>query len=242
MAQTVRRRVVRASALVAIAVAMPVLVGCGGGGGGKGKDGHRKILVTAFRPFDGREANVTEDVANSLNETKVNGVTIRTVVMPVEWGLPEMRIKRAVDRIREEGQTLIAILGLGECEGEKIEIEKRARNKRDATLKDDGRDGRKTPAERGLGEDITPGGPASRDSPLAKKLKDSLGDAAIESDDAGQYLCEESFYVALGLADSGFAHLPKYPRSNDNKEHPDNAAHLRRMQDAVKKMLEALAK
>lgn len=232
----------RAVALLAVAaMALPVLVGCGGGGD-KGKDAHRKILVTAFRPFDGREANVTEDVANSLNETKVNGVTIRTVVMPVEWGLPEMRIKRAIDRIREEGQTLVAILGLGECDGVKIKIEKRARNRRDASLKDDGRDGRKTPAERGLGEDVMPGGPASRDSPLTKKLKDSLGDDAVESDDAGQYLCEESFYVALGLADSGFAHLPKYPRSDDNREHPENAAHLRRMQDAVKKMLEALAK
>ena len=202
----------------------------------------KTILLTGFRPFVGRTANVSGDIARALDGLTLDGVNVCGVVMAVEWGVPAEILRRQIDEIERQGRIPLAILSLGEGGGDRVKIETRARNRRTPGQKDEA--GR-TPGQVGL--DIFPGGPDEYASPLAPVLLKSLEDAGvpcIASQNAGQFLCEETLYTALHLTErrvAGFLHLPPYPHKDRDQSDPDNRAHLETMEQAVKVALKGLA-
>ncbi len=195
------------------------------------------ILLTGFQPFVGRKANVSGDIARALDGLTLDGVTVCAIVMAVEWGVPAEVLKSQIAKM----EAPVAILSLGEGGGDRVKIETRARNRRTPGRKDEA--GR-TPGQIGL--EIVPGGPDESASPLAPVLLNALETSAIPcvaSQNAGQFLCEETLYTALHLTEqriAGFLHLPPYPHKDRDPSDPDNQAHLNQMTHAVKTALKGL--
>ncbi len=215
-------------------------------GGGKGM--HRTILVIGFDPFAGRRANAAGDIADAFDGQEFNGVEIRSVLIPVEWGKPETMIKGAIAEIQKEGQQLIAILGLGECRGRSIQVEEKAHNQRAKGRADEA--GNRAGAE--VGTEVIIGGPLEYSSPIARDVEQALQDARIKfekSEDAGRFLCEEAFYVGMHLTSRqakvagpvGFVHIPQYPTADQDKSNHDNRKYLRRTKKSVQRILERLS-
>ncbi len=213
------------------------------------KGAHRTILVIGFSPFAGRRANAAGDVADAFDGQEFNGVEIRSVSVPVEWGKPEMIIKGAIEEIQKEGQQLIAILGLGEYGGRRIRVEEKAHNQRAKGRADEASN--RPGAE--VGTEVVIGGPLEYSSPIARDVKQALQDARIrfeESEAAGRFLCEEAFYVGMHLTSRqakvagpvGFVHIPRYPTGDQDKSDHDNRKHLRKTKKSVQKILERLSK
>jgi pyrrolidone-carboxylate peptidase len=210
---------------------------------------NRTILVVGFNPFAGRKANAAGDIADAFDGQEFNDVEIRSVLLPVEWGKPEAVIKRAIEEIQEEGQQLVAILGLGECRGRRIRVEEKAHNQRAEGRADEANN---KPGA-GVGTEIIIGGPLKYSSPLARDVGRALQDAGVEfekSEDAGRFLCEEAFYAGVHLTSRrakvagpvGFVHVPPYPVRDQDKSNYDNKEYLRRTKKSVQKILERLSK
>lgn len=212
---------------------------------------HQTLLLVAFRPFVGREANVGEDIVNLLDGEIItaegNQLMIRSVVMPVQWGLPEPRIKRAIKTIQRDGQTVVGILILGERDGARVRVDRGTKNQRGMNLIDFGHGGSKTPGQRHLDEKIVEGDPLSSPytSTLFSTIRDGLTRTGIAfeiGDDAGRYVCGEALYVSGELSPAaGILHFPGYPVMLDNKEQPENAAHLKKMKEVVVTVIEEIA-
>jgi len=209
----------------------------------------RTILVIGFNPFAGRKANAAGDIVDAFDGQEFNGVEVRSVVIPVEWGTPETTIKGVIEEIQKEGQRLMAILGLGECSGRRIRVEEKAHNQRAKGRADEA--GNRPGAE--VGTEVITGGPLEYSSPLAQDVKQALRDARIDfekSEDAGTFLCEEAFYAGMHLTSRqakvagpvGFVHIPRYPVADQDKSNHDNRMHLRRTKRSVQKILERLSK
>ena len=200
------------------------------------------ILLTGFRPFRGRKANVSGDIARALDGLEFNGVAIRALVIDVAWGAPEKAIARKLSEVRRQGQELLTLLSLGEGGGDRIKVEERARNQRAPGRKDEA--GR-TPEE--AGAEIVPGGPDERFSRLAGDLRnimEAAGISCVPSQSAGQFLCEETLYTGLRLVSpqrAGFLHIPPYPKGDQDASDPDNRAHLKNLESAVREALKGLA-
>jgi|GEM_PF-935490 len=214
----------------------------------RAKGAHRTILVIGFDPFAGRKANAAGDIADAFDGQEFNGVEIRSVLIPVEWGKPETTIRGAIEEIQEEGRQLVAILGLGECRGRGIRVEEKAHNQR----KEVADEANNRPGAE-VGTQVIIGGPPEYSSPIARDVRQALKDARIEferSEDAGRFLCEEAFYAGMHLTSKqakvagpvGFVHIPRYPTAYQDKSNHDNRKHLRRTKKSVQKVLERLSK
>lgn len=216
---------------------------------GGGKRTRKTILLIGFKPFAGRKANPAGDIADAFDGQDFNGVGIRSVLVPVEWGKPETMIKGAIEETQKEGQQLIAILGLGEYRGRRIQVEEKAHNQRATGRADEANN------EPGadVGTEVIIGGPPEYSSPIVRDVEQALQDAKIKfdrSEDAGRYLCEEAFYVGMHLTSKRakvagpvvFVHIPRYPAGDQDKSYDNNRKHLRRTKKPVQKILESLSK
>jgi pyroglutamyl-peptidase len=163
------------------------------------------LLVTAFGPFNGRSENAS---SLALVELKKLFPEIRTRILPVDAVVAPARLKQALRLIRPDG-----LIMLGEAAGsQKIRLETTAWNELDFKIPDiAGRQFSSRP--------IRPGSVTSRKStlPLEKMhaALDEAGHAVSYSEDAGRYLCNQLFYVALEYLEcrsipipAGFIHLP----------------------------------
>lgn len=201
------------------------------------------LLLTGFKPFVGRKANVSGDVARALDGLEIGGIKVQAMVLAVEWGVPQKVIAHKLSEIRDQGQKLLALLSLGEGGGDRIKVEERARNRRASGKKDEA--GR-TPEE--AGAEVFPGGPDEYASRLSEDLRQTLREAGVPSapsQSAGQFLCEEAFYTGLRLTSpeqAGFLHLPPYPRGDQDASDPDNQAHREGLERAVREVLRGLVK
>jgi pyroglutamyl-peptidase len=156
------------------------------------------VLITAFKPFAGRGVNGSATLAYALERQGVPGHRLAVQIIPVIWGEPERVLPETVQRLRP-----VLVLGLGEGHPGRIAFERFARNRANGP---DER-GKPPPSHRILAMGL-------------EKRRSTLGfDAAwftglahpmTTSDDAGDYLCNNLFYVALGLdaARTGFVHVP----------------------------------
>ncbi len=152
------------------------------------------ILLTGFRPFDGRGINGAETIARYLHGRKINGHRVESRLINVVWN----DVTRFCERSLPTTQAKF-VLSLGEADRPWPTFEAVARPHAD------GADvaGRAAPA--------CPN-PDTRDSRLHFETEwfDDLAHAPRLSDDAGAYLCNWMLYHGLihAAVPMGFLHLP----------------------------------
>jgi len=146
-----------------------------------------KILLTAFKPFNGRKWNVTEEV---LPFVDILGASIRRLVLPVSYKRCFVSVRKALKEFNPD-----IIISFGEaCYDKDIVVERRAHNSLHSRLSD----------EDGVyknGERISLKGPeylySSFDinSLYFTSVTDSL--PVSFSNDCGGFICNEVYYQDL---------------------------------------------
>jgi pyroglutamyl-peptidase len=180
----------------------------------------KRILITAFEPFDGRTKNASAEAAAALikEETPAN-IEIVICLLPVETGTASKLIQIAMDEHQPD-----YVISLGEAKRDAICIEMTAYNERSFTI----------PDNTGLllkSSPVLKDGPASYSATLPVEAMlygiEQAGIAARLSYDAGRYLCNEVMYSALHAAQErdrlvsvGFIHVPHLPEAAADTAYP----------------------
>ena len=145
----------------------------------------KKILITAFEPFGGKDRNASAEVLGML-PAEIAGYSVQKKLLPVIFG-------KAAEQILRE--TADAVFMLGEAGGRQaVTPEIRAVNRRDARIPDN-------EDNRPAGEPIVPGGPevCYTHVPVRRisaRLREE-GFPAEVSEDAGTFVCNDTFYTAV---------------------------------------------
>ncbi len=201
------------------------------------------ILLTGHEPFGGLTKNTSWEVASRLEGETIAGLEVVAVRLPVVWEECGRQVREAIRRHRPRMvlATGVAWVGL-------VQVETTARNERRKYK--DNRD------ELPRAKVIEPGGPERIATRLPverimKRLK-ALGLPAATSDDAGGYLCNETFYSLLRETarlegetgrpvPAGFIHVPR--TGPDRARKPSEAEQKARavtVDDLVKGMRAAI--
>lgn len=168
----------------------------------------RRILLTGFEPFDGREHNASWIAASALAQLHCPGMELRAALIPVCWGAP----RRVLDPIIAAWHPDI-IIGMGEGEPGVFRLESVAYNTRCERADNDG----SFPE----GRVIDPDGPncrnASADCSTLCNVLAARGIPVRISTDAGAFLCEELLYTLESLHTTQdtldivlFVHVPPF--------------------------------
>ena len=166
-----------------------------------------RILVTAFGAFPGAPVNPTMRIAAALRKRRryfrLRGIEIETLVLPVVEGTRE-RLQDAVRRLKPD---VILHLGLA-GRRRTITVETRALNRLTLLHVDAGK-------RRAGAITVEKGAPPvrrARYAPvrLARTMSQARAPARL-SIDAGDYLCNQTLYLSLGLHQGlcGFIHVPR---------------------------------
>lgn len=172
-----------------------------------------RVLLTAFEPFDGREANASQQVADSLIARGVPGAELRSVVLPVSFRSAPERLAEALDDGPE------VVVALGEAAGStKLRFERVAINLIDARIPDN--DGAQP-----IDAPVRVGGDGALFSSLPVKAMcrgaRAAGMPSQVSHSAGTFVCNALFYRLMhAVADrpevrAGFVHVPLAAPSPD---------------------------
>lgn len=170
-----------------------------------------RLLLTGFGPFPGMPANPTEAIVRGIAARGLSApmpVRLTARVLPTEWGaLPTL--EALVRAVRAD---VVLLTGVASGAG-LARLERTARNRTGASLPDAA--GRPPGATRLAplpGRIVTPLGPHL---PALNRSLARAGVAARVSDDAGAYLCNAGYFVALAAAartpgppDVLFLHIP----------------------------------
>jgi pyroglutamyl-peptidase len=169
------------------------------------------LTVTAFDAFGGLGRNSTEVVVGELGRTWADTVdcTLETVVLPTCYALAEARLRALLRRARVPDVLLMTGMDSGR---RGIQVERLARNLNACPTPDN-------TGEIRAGGAIQPHGPGMYRSTIDPcALAGALAGAGLPvsmSDDAGGFVCNHAFYVALAEIDRrelptrcGFLHLP----------------------------------
>ena len=171
----------------------------------------KHVLITGYEPFGGEKVNPSELVARSLEGRLIAGRPLAVRVLPVETRNVGERLSRAIAETTPD-----IIICMGQAGGRtSIALERVAVNVLDFTQPDNVGVMRKN-------DTIVRGGPDARLSPLP--FGDIItawtenGIPGYISNTAGTYICNQTLYEALGLAEqatppivAGFVHLPYLP-------------------------------
>ena len=168
-----------------------------------------KVLVTGFEPFGGSEVNSSWETAVRVGQLAPKDVCMETLLLPVSFMRAGKKIREA---LREKRPDVLVMLGQ-RGKGESIDIERIAINMMDASNPDNDD---YHPQE----QTIVDWGEAAYFSNLpVKTLRDALlhrGIPARESNSAGLYVCNSTYYNALNeIYEQGlsikvvFVHLPR---------------------------------
>ena len=171
------------------------------------------ILITAFEPFGGKARNASAEVLRLLPE-EIAGCRVRKLVLPVVFG-------RAAELVLQ--QEADAVFMLGEAGGRTaVTPEIRAANLRDARIPDNA-------GAQPRNEKILEDGPDHCYTRIpVRRITAQLrreGYAAEVSEDAGTFVCNETFYLvgtALRVL-AEFIHCP-----GDEGRAPEFAETVRR--------------
>lgn len=158
------------------------------------------LLLTGFTPFDGRDVNGSWIAASSYEAAE-------HLEIPVVWGEPMPRLEAAIKLLQPE-----IIISLGEGREGWFDIETLARNERKHRTD--------TFNQHPAGVILTNGPPSMQATINASALHTRLFNQQIPiriSNDAGQYLCEETLYCLEQLKIESdclqtvvFVHLPPF--------------------------------
>jgi pyroglutamyl-peptidase len=169
------------------------------------------LLLTGFQPYGGRSINPTSELVRILDGAKIDGHTIRGVLLPVSLATARIALSNAV---QEYAPAVIISTGLWPGEP-LIRIERTAVNRAAFEIADN--DG-----NRPLNEPLEAAGPDARFATLPTDAivagLRSNGIPARASDTAGTFLCNAMMFHALGVCRNatrvplcGFIHVPYLP-------------------------------
>lgn len=162
------------------------------------------VLITAFHPFAQRQKNGSATVAEALPRA-VRDMQVHSEIMAVKWTGPDTLVPAWVAHWRPR-----LLLGLGEGAAGSVRVEHLARNQAE------GLDVANQPPPFAW---LQADGPRTRRSTLEFDPKWELSReiAIAGSDDAGSFLCNALFYVALAqpVERIGFIHLPPQGSEED---------------------------
>lgn len=168
-----------------------------------------RILLTGFRPFGPHAANPSEQVVERIAARPPDGVSVESLVLPVEYRTAFAPVRAALDAGRID-----AVLHLGLAANRPdLQVERFALNWRGGPQADES-------GERLDGEPVDPAGPAARIATvpvegLAAAIR-AAGLPCTASSHAGTFLCNQVLYQTLAHADrraarvrAAFVHLPE---------------------------------
>lgn len=155
----------------------------------------RTILITAFRPFDGRTINGAQTIAQSLQGESISGLDVQVCLLRVCWRSVEVFANQTLAAVQHP-----LVLALGEADRTQVCVETRAHGVCE-------------------GEDVLGQPPPRSDADLpsvASRLDfstDWFADhrvSVVSSSNAGNYLCNRLLYLGLQHYSGrfGFVHLP----------------------------------
>jgi pyroglutamyl-peptidase len=194
-------------ALAALAGATGLSRDAAGQGGAEDADKLPVILLTGFEPFgEGRPPNPSWEGIKELDGREWRGYRLACRELRVEWGAPLEQLSAWIDELHPS-----AVFSLGQGSPDGFALETHARNERGQL-----RDNRSKLPDAAV---IAADGPKEyRSSIDAKNLADALttqGFTIGVSENAGQYLCEETLYTLELLksrkriaGDVLFCHVP----------------------------------
>ncbi|AWN36163.1 peptidase C15 [Methylobacterium radiodurans] len=165
------------------------------------------ILVTAFGPFPGMPANPSAALAGAVGQRlrREPGGPARVLVLRTAYSA----IPGALLPALAERPAAVLMLGVA-SRARRIRVEIRARNRASRLYPDSS--GRA--ASRLV---LDPEGPAARSGTAAAQALAALRRRGIDarlSNDAGRYLCNASYFAALGTGlPVLFVHIPPVPRT-----------------------------
>tara|TARA_B100001094_G_scaffold326969_1_gene384143 strand:+ start:3135 stop:4058 length:924 start_codon:yes stop_codon:yes gene_type:complete len=159
-----------------------------------------RVLVTGFGAFGSHKSNVSEDIARLLDSEVVRNHRIESLILSVD----ESGSKEVSELIANQNYAAIMHMGLAE-KSQRPRIEMRAKDILDFRMPDNsGRIIKNLPIS-GEGELFSTILPEDWDI-------ENMIDSPIISHDAGEYICNETFYRTLSVIDEKtpcfFLHLP----------------------------------
>ena len=170
--------------------------------------GEIRILAAGFGSFPGARFNPAEAIVDRLSRSARSmrsrlGVNLASAVLPVVWDGAQERVRDLIVRNRPDVVLLVGLAGR-RCA---LSVETRARNKMSPLKPDAGK-------RMAAGSQIEAGARPFRSArlPIAAVVAalSRAGVRAQASIEAGDYLCNQTFYLALGRQTRwvGFVHLP----------------------------------
>lgn len=186
-----------------------------------------RLLLTGFGPFPSAPLNPSAQIVQALAVHPPDGLSLVTHILPVIWRDAQIRIAALIRETRPD-----AILHLGLATKRiSIGVETRARNAC-SRLHPDAEDTCR------ISGTIDPRGSGIRHARLdcasiVATLRKHRLDAEL-SDDAGDYICNETLYLSLGsdVPRVGFIHVPM----------PDVRMSLQAMTDGLADVLRLIAR
>ena len=156
-----------------------------------------RILVTAFEPFGGNDANISQKVLDAIQ------ADVAKLLLPVSFCRAPEVLNEAIGQFKPD-----VIISMGQAaEGDKIRLERLAINMMDSSKGDN--DGY-VPDE----EMICPEAPLALKTalPVKQLCADCInaGLPTMVSNSAGLYVCNRIYFEALRYTDKAlFVHIPK---------------------------------
>lgn len=165
------------------------------------------ILVTGFEPFGGEKTNGSWVAVKHLDGTVIADKTVIVYQLPVIW---EKASEKLVALIREYHP--VAVVAFGEAGAEPVRVEMIAKNTRDMN----GDNGNQMPATNFISAAAPPTLRTTLNADVIIKRLHEGGIPVILSQDAGGYLCNETFFNLMNFSDAekslsirrGFIHVP----------------------------------
>ncbi|MBL90302.1 MAG: hypothetical protein CMH56_00625 [Myxococcales bacterium] len=188
----------------------------------------KNLLITGFNPFDERGYNTTSEVLRILPDSIKDFTLVKTVI-PVEWTAGEKHLQQWCERIKPD-----AILSMGMSKQPVLQFEVKAKNRRKPELTDNLQ---KKPPSPLIADDGPEHYPSSWVVPQPLPHQFANGLQMAHSDDAGGYLCNQTFFLASQYAalqshkpPVAFIHIPPLPE--------DGGQTVSHIAEAIKDFLE----
>ena len=165
------------------------------------------LLTTGFEPFGGNEINESWLVAQCLKGKYFNNTEIVSEQLPVAWNKASVKLHDIIRKYKPS-----AVISFGQSYTEAVRLETTARNQRARLPDNEGVTPELLSIYNPAPPTMTTGLPLRE---IEKRLT-AAGIPVIISQDAGTYLCNETFYTLMfdpGLSETrnvprGFIHVP----------------------------------
>ena len=183
---------------------------------GVGENSMKKLLLTAFTPFDGEKINPALE-AVKLVKDKIGNLEIVKLEVPTVFGKSIDTVREAIEREKPD-----FVLSIGQAGGRaEITPERVAINLNDARIPDN-------EGNQPIDEPIFPNGENAYFSTLpVKAMVEAIRKEGLPSslsNSAGTYVCNHLMYGVLYYLDkrpsikAGFIHVPYIPEQTKNKK------------------------